>query len=75
MRERLVLLYERYGIVTGRATDPFSGMCGSAEFHRIDKKALSFSGFQILARMTFKAFLVRRELRLWSAIQTHNHDK
>jgi hypothetical protein len=75
MWERLVLTYERYRVVTGRASDPLSRVSGPAEFHRIDKKTLSFSGSQILASMTFKALIVRRGLRLWSTLQTHDHDK
>ena len=64
MRERLVLLYERYGVMTGRATDPILRVSGTSESDRIYKKIPSSSGSQILARMTFKAFIVRRETRL-----------
>jgi hypothetical protein len=64
MWELSVLLYERYGVMTGRAMNPILRVGGPGEFHRIDEKIPSFSGFQILPRMTFQAFIVRRELRL-----------
>jgi len=75
MRNGPVLNDERYGVVTGRAGNAISRVSGPGEFRGIDKKILSLSGSQILARMTFKAFFVRRRLRLWSAMQTNNHDQ